>query len=130
MLPNPPEPTAEVIAAERAWLAAHLQLDLAALERLMADEYVQVNDRGELVGKQEVLASFQGGRRIWQEASSGEYKVRVYGHTAVVLGRWQARGINAGQHFDYAARYVAVWVYREARWQIVSDQSTTINDQQ
>ena len=53
--------------------------------------------------------------------------VRVYGEAAIVIGRWQARGINAGQTFDYTARYMSVWVWRDERWQLVSDQSTDIS---
>jgi len=52
--------------------------------------------------------------------------VRVYGDVAVVVGRWRARGTNAGRAFDYAARYGAVWVRHEGEWRMVSDQSTPI----
>lgn len=98
----------QVIQAERAWLEAHLLFDVSTLDSLMADEYTQVNSRGELIGKQQVLASFRTGQRYWQQAESDEYQVRIYGEVAVVVGRWRAKGVNAGQPFDYAARYVAV----------------------
>ena len=52
--------------------------------------------------------------------------LRVYGTTAVVVGRWRDKGVNAGQPFDYAARYVSVWVKRDGEWRMVSDQSTPI----
>ncbi len=55
-----------------------------------------------------------------------EHEVRIYGNTAVVVGRWQARGTNAGRIFDYSARYVAVWVKLDGEWRMVSDQSTRI----
>jgi ketosteroid isomerase-like protein len=116
----------QVIQAERAWLQAHLQLDTALLDNLMADEYTQVNSHGALVSKQEVLASFLSGTREWDWAGSDEYRVQIYGEVAVVYGRWRARGVNAGHPFDYAARYVSVWVYRDSRWQMVSGQSTEI----
>ena len=123
------DPAAHVIEAERQWLSAHLKLDLVLLDRLMADEFLQVNYRGELLSKQQVLASFKSGNRYWQEANSGEYKVQVYNEVAVICGCWRAKGVNTGQSFDYAARYVSVWVYRDKRWQMVSDQSTTITDE-
>ena len=128
-LKDMPDPAAQVIEAERQWLSAHLKLDLVLLDRLMADEFLQVNDRGELLSKQQVIASFKSGNRYWQEANSGEYKVQVYNEMAVICGSWQAKSVNTGQSFDYAARYVSVWVYRDKRWQMVSDQSTTITDE-
>lgn len=116
----------QVLQAGREWLLAHLNCDVAALDHLMADEYAQVNDEGKVLHKAEVIASFESGARHWNEARSDEFQVRVYGEAAVVVGRWQARGVNAGQAFDYAARYVSVWVWRDDRWQMVSDQSTDI----
>jgi ketosteroid isomerase-like protein len=90
----------------------------------MAPDYVQVDGSGGLVGREEVLASFRSGERNWDEAYSDDHRVRVYGDVAVVVGRWRARGTNAGKSFDYAARYVAVWARHAGEWRMVSDQST------
>ena len=75
---------------------------------------------------EQVLESSRSGGRGWDEARSDDHDFRIYGNTAVVIGRWRARGINAGQPFDYAARYVSVWVKSEGEWRMVSDQSTPI----
>ena len=115
-----------VLQAERDWLQAHLNCDVTALDRLMADEYAQIVTTGVVVGKAEALASYASGLRHWDEAHSDEVQVRVYGEAAVVIGRWRARGVNTGQPFDYAARYISVWVLRDDRWQMVTAQSTTI----
>jgi hypothetical protein len=112
------------LQAESEWLLAHLRLDGDALDRLMAPDYAQVDDRGRIVSKDQVLASLRSGERGWEEAHSDEHDVRLYGNTAVVIGRWRARGANAVQPFDYAARYVSVWVEHEGEWRMVSDQST------
>ena len=116
----------EVLRAEREWLSAHLRCDVSELERLMAPDYVQIDASGRVVGREEVLASFRSGERKWDEAHSDDHRVRVYGEVAVVVGRWRARGTNAGRAFDYAARYVAVWAQHEGVWRMVSDQATPI----
>ena len=105
---------------------AHLNCDVAALDRLMADEAAQINSVGRVVSKAEVIASFDSGERHWDEAHSNEFRVRVYGETAVVIGRWQARGVNTGQAFEYSARYLSVWIWRDGRWLMTVDQSTDI----
>jgi ketosteroid isomerase-like protein len=115
-----------VIGAEQEWLRAHRECDLVSLERMMADEYAQIVEGGEIRTKEEVLATFRAGDRHWDRAESDELDVRVYNDFAVVIGRWRAKGVNAGRPFDYAARYVSVWVYRDERWQMVSDQATSI----
>jgi ketosteroid isomerase-like protein len=123
---EPPVAAEEVLRAEREWLSAHLRLDVSALERLMAPDYVQIDGEGRLVDKEDVLSAFRLGGRSWDEAHSDEHRVRIYGDVAVVVGRWRARGTNSGRAFDYSARYVAVWARHGGRWRMVSDQSTPI----
>lgn len=106
----------QVLLAGREWLLAHLHVDAPALERLMDPDYLQIDTEGATVGKEQVLALFR----------SDEHHVRVYGDTAVVVGRWRAKGENAGRSFDYQARYVSVWVRRDDSWRMFSDQSTPI----
>ncbi len=89
----------QVLRAEREWLLAHLRLDVRVLDRLMAPEYAQIDDKGRVVDREQVLASFRSGERGWEEAHSDEHDVRVYWNTAAVVGRWRASGVNAGQPF-------------------------------
>ena len=117
---------AQTLQAERDFLLAHLNCDIAALDRLMADEGAQINSVGRVVSKAKVIASFDSGERHRDEAHSNEFRVRVYGETAVVIGRWQARGVSTGQAFEYSPRYLSVWIWRKGRWQMTVDQSTDI----
>lgn len=116
----------EVLQAEREWVEAHRRLDIAALERLMADEYKHIRADGTVVGKEEDLASYETGDRYWDFAESDEYDIQLYGQTAVLIGRWRARGENAGERFDYAARFISVYVKRHGRWQMVAAQPTPL----
>lgn len=119
----------EVIQAEKAWVNAHRRLDIDALERMMADDYKHIRADGVVVGKAEDLASYQTGDRYWEFAESDEYDIQVYGQTAVLIGRWRARGMNAGERFEYTARFISVYVKRDGRWQMVAAQSTPLADQ-
>ena len=116
----------EVIQAEQAWVEAHRRLDIATLDRLMADDYKHIRADGQVIGKAEDLASYQSGDRYWEFAESDEYDIQLYGRTAVLIGRWRARGMNAGERFDYAARFISVYVKRDGRWQMVVAQSTPL----
>lgn len=116
----------EVLQAEQAWTAAFLKLDLATIEQLMADDYTIIQPGGAVWDKAKTLASLRSEQRHWDTAGSDELSVRLYGETAIVIGRWTAKGVNHGQAFGYQARYQAVWVKRAGRWQIVADQSTEI----
>jgi len=117
----------EVLTVERAWTEAHLRGDLQTLEKIMAFDYVKIKSDGSLSDKKTTLASYQPDRRAWDVARGDEYDVRVYGETAVLIGRWIARGHNDGQPFDYAARFLSIYVRRDGRWQMVAEQSTEIS---
>jgi len=119
---------AEVLAAEAAWTEAHRNTDKAAIKHLMHPNYTIINPQGRVVRCDEALASYVPGQRQWEFAESAEHEVSIYGNTAVVIGLWRAKGVNNGEAFDYAARYVSVWVKEDDRWQMVSDQSTPIRD--
>lgn len=117
----------QVMTVEQAWIAAHLQGDVATIERLMADDYVKINSDGSLADKATNLATYQPDERFWEVAQGDEYDVRIYGDTALVIGRWTARGVNHGEHFDYQARILSVYVRRNDQWQMVAEQSTEIH---
>lgn len=121
------DPAQEVLAVEYAWTEAHLRGDIKTLEAIMAFDYLKIQSDGSLSDKKTTLASYQPDRRAWDVAHGDEYDVRIYGDTAIVVGRWTARGNNDGQPFDYAARFLSIYVRRDGRWQMVAEQSTEIS---
>jgi ketosteroid isomerase-like protein len=118
---------AAVLAAEREWTDAFRRGDVTAIDAMMAAEYVQITDDGRAVGREEVIRSLREDGRAWEYAESDEHDVRVYGDAAVVIGRWTARGVNNGVRFDYRARFLSVYVRRDGRWLVATDQSTPIS---
>jgi ketosteroid isomerase-like protein len=119
---------AEVLAVEQAWTEAHRRGDVAAIARLMTDDYVKIQPNGAVVDKAASLAAYLPEERQWELAEGDEYDIRVYGDVAVVIGRWRARGVNHGVRFDYAARFLSVYVRRAGGWQMAAEQSTEIRE--
>ena len=116
----------EVMAVEHEWVEAHRVVDIAAINRLMAEDYVRIHADGSVAQRAEVLASYESGRRSWDTVEGDQYDVRVYGDTALVLGRWMVAGINNAKRFDYSARILSVYHRRNGCWQMVAEQSTEI----
>lgn len=116
----------EVEEVEREWTQAHLRGDVATIARLMADDYCKIEPDGSVSDKAATLAKYTPETRYWEKAAGDEYDVRVYGDTAVVIGRWTARGVNNGTQFDYAARFMSVYVKHAGQWQMAAEQSTEI----
>ena len=117
---------AEVIEVERRWVKAHLELDIEAIEKILAEDYVQIRADGAVISKEDLLESYRSGKRVWDYADSDQYRLSVYGDVAVLVGRWRGRGTNDGEAFDYSARFMAVYVRRDGAWQLAADQSTAL----
>jgi len=113
----------EVIATERRWVKAHLELDLDTIASILSDGYRQIRADGSVIGKEELLASYRSGERKWDVAESDDYEVRIYGETAVLIGCWRGVGENAGERFDYGARFLAVYVLEVGGWKLAADVS-------
>lgn len=109
-----------VTEAEQRLAAAHLTLDLAAIADLLHDDYVIVQPGGRLETKQDVLSSYASGERHWQEAEVTQLDVKIYGEMARVVGIWRAVGTNAGNPFDYQARFISIWVKQAGAWKNLS----------
>jgi uncharacterized protein (TIGR02246 family) len=118
----------EVLQVEMEWVQALKELDFETMRRILADDYTQITASGNVIGKQEFLASFEGEQRMWDHAQSSDHHIRIYKETAVMVALWNARGVNHGQKFDYQARFLAVYINHDGRWQLAADQSTPIKD--
>ena len=118
----------EIIRVEQRWVQAHRGLDLPALEDILAEDYVQIRADGRVIGKSEAMQSYRSGKRRWDFAQSDQYRVNVYGDVAILLGRWMGRGENDGAAFDYSARFMAIYVRHDNRWQLTADQSTPLSE--
>lgn len=118
---------AAVIAAEHRLAAAHVTMDLAVFDELFHPDYVILQPGGRVETKVDVLRSYASGSRHWEIATVDQMDVRLYGETALVIGRWRGKGTNGDVHFDYSARFSSVWLRNAAgQWQNVVSQSTEI----
>ena len=112
-----------LIAVEKAWAAAHRVLDLDTIEDLLSDQYRQIQAHGNVIDKDELLASYRSGKRRWDIAESDQYEIRFFGEVALLIGRWRGKGQNQGKEFDYTARFLAVYHLEFGAWKLVSDVS-------
>lgn len=120
--------TNEIVRVEQRWVQAHRDLDLNTLEEILSEDYVQIRADGEVIGKAEAMQSYRSGNRRWDYAQSDQHRLSVYGDVAILLGRWIGRGENDGDAFDYRARFMAIYVRRDNRWQLAADQSTPLSE--
>ena len=118
----------EVLNVERGWVEAHRSLDLDSIRDILADDYRQIQADGRVIGKDELIQSYNSGNRRWEIAESDDYEVRLLGSAALLIGRWRGKGENDGEAFDYAARFLAVYRLNDGEWKLVSDVSVPLEE--
>jgi ketosteroid isomerase-like protein len=117
----------EVRQAIEKYKTALLKRDIAALEKIWADDYVFVNASGEVLTKEQRLANIKSGATALDSISEDEnMTVRVYQNSAVTTSRVTIKGQYSGQPVSGQYRSTVVWVKGPAGWQLVSNQLTAL----
>jgi ketosteroid isomerase-like protein len=115
----------EVREAIEKYKTTLLRRDVAALEKIWADDYVFVNASGEVLTKQQRLANVKSGATALDSINEDEnLAVRVYQNSAVTTNRVTIKGQYSGQSVSGQYRSTMVWVKSSAGWQLVSNQLT------
>lgn len=119
----------ELLKANREYDEALVRGDALVLERLYSDDFIYTTPDGEVRDKAQQLAFTRTGDLRLESGQSDDVRVRVYGNTAVMTGRFTAKGKFRDQRIDIRERYTAVWVKREGRWRLVAEQGNLIKQQ-
>src|SRR3989454_5077974 len=89
----------KIIALEKAWNQAYKLADRKALDALLDDQIVLVNDDGSLQNKAEFLASLNQSNTQEQQVTPESISVHVYGNAAVATGVFRAKGVEGGKSY-------------------------------
>jgi ketosteroid isomerase-like protein len=100
--------------------------DLAALDRLLANELVYTHSSGVVETKAEYIGVLRTGAQKYDAVDYEDTKVMTYGNVGVVAAAVRMRGASKGQPFDNRLRMLHVWVERDGRWQLVAHQTTRL----
>jgi len=116
----------EVRKVESEWGDAFERRDFAALDRIMADEYILTDPLGNVRGKAESLAALATNEVLFESTRSDNVNVRINGDTAVVTGRSTFKGRYKGWSMAGKYQYTDVLVKRSGEWQAVSSHITAL----
>ncbi|HEY0955103.1 MAG TPA: nuclear transport factor 2 family protein [Roseateles sp.] len=119
---------ARLKAQADAWDRAIVARDRAAIEANMADDFRQIDARGNVETKASFIAGLLSPELQLDPYTVEDFEVRVYGDTALISGRTRMTGRHAGQPFSTHYRYIDVYVKRGGAWKIVSVQLSPVRD--
>jgi ketosteroid isomerase-like protein len=114
---GPSGKTEEIQELHNKLIQAQLNGDIAALDRIWADDHIFTNPLGVVQTKAQRLAEIQSGNRKLEHFRVTDVQVRVYGDTAVVTSRAMLKGQRQGQDISGQFRGIDVDVKKQGSWQ-------------
>ena len=120
----------KIAALEGAWNQAYKSGDAKALDVLLDNGIVLVNDDGSVQTKAEFLASVkppgtQAGSQE-QQVAPESMSVRVFGNTAIATGVFRAKGVEGRKSYVRRERFIDTWIYKDGHWACVATDATPI----
>ena len=118
----------ELLKLENAFAEAIVNNDLAGIGRLVADDWIIIDPNGEIVDRTRFFEVIKSGALTHDTMESEDFRVRVYGDSAVVTGITRTKGRFMGQEFSTQERATDVFVKRDRRWQCVLTHLTRFSE--
>jgi len=119
----------EVRKLEREWLDAYEKLDVEAMNRIVADDFVITFPEGSMQTKAQIIEQLKRPRGANSPANkfyTEDVQAKVYGDTVILIGRviteWQREGKTAREQ----NRYTDTYVKRQGRWQVVASHLSNV----
>ena len=89
-------------------IQAQIHADVAALERIYADDFIGVGPSGTVRTKPQVISDFTSGDLRFQSITTHDVRVRVYGNAAVETRRSTMDGQDRGKAVPHDTRFTRV----------------------
>ena len=121
----------DVIALAGTYANAIVERDVGTLERLLADDFVDVSPDGTVSPRAAFIAEYAhppATAPVFESAvfDAADARVRAYGDTAVVTGRSTWRGNAGGHAFTGVLVSTMVVVHRDGQWRIAASHSSAL----
>jgi ketosteroid isomerase-like protein len=117
-----------VLNLDREWNEAYPKRDVAALARVIADDWVCIDGAGLVITKGQLLDRVKSSAGFLDPHTFDETRLRMFGETAIVTGRLSGTGQDDDGEVHLEQRYTRVYVRRNERWQSVATQVTVVKD--
>jgi Domain of unknown function (DUF4440) len=105
---------------------AVVRRDFAEIRRAEGEDFIVTYPDGHLGTREEQIADWETGKVKIVSATADDLTVRLYGHTAILLGRDKITAQIGEQSISGAYRFTDVLLKRKGEWQFVASQSTPL----
>lgn len=114
----------KITALEKLWNQAYKSADTKALDSILDDSIVLINDDGSIQSKKEFLASVKASNAQEQQVAPEFLKVSVHGNVAIASGVLRVKGVEAGKPYTRRERFVDTWLHKGESWVCIATNAT------
>ena len=116
----------KIMALEKLWNQAYKSGDTKALDTILDNSIVLINDDGSIQTKKEFLASVKATNAQEQQVAPEFLKVYVHGEVAVATGVLHVKGTENGKPYSRRERFVDTWLHKAGNWVCIATDATAI----
>ena len=113
--------SSKLLSFEKEWNATYNRSDVAAMNSLLADDFIITIEDGRTFSKSGYIALNGNSTVHVQISEMSEVKVHMHGNTAAVItGTYHEKGLSSGKPYEYHDRFTDVWLNVSGKWQVIS----------
>ena len=120
----------KIAALEQLWNQAYKSADTKALDSILDDAIVLVNDDGSVQTKAEFLASVKSSASQssaqQQQVAPESLNVEVYGNVAIATGVMRVKGVEGAKSYTRRERFVDTWLLKRGNWVCIGTNATPV----
>lgn len=117
----------QVEALEEQWRQAQLVGDVAAMDKLLSDDYIGITMTGQVNTKSQQLDRMRMHKVVLTKLDLGDRQVKLIGSIAIVTSRAEVEGTNEGAPVKGTYRYTRVYQRLPSGiWKITSFEATRV----
>ena len=111
---------------DRQRMDAMARKDLAALDRLIAEDLVYTHSTARLDTKKSLLGAMESGATVYTSVVPSDVEAQDLGDAVVLSGSARISVLSQGRANAFSVRFTDVWSNRGGEWKMVAWQSTRL----
>ena len=100
---------AQIVALEASWRQAAISEDVAAMDKLLSDDYIGISSNGEVLTKTQQLDHMRDHQLVLSKLDTSEFKIKLIGNVAIVTSLAMVQGSSDGEQLQGAYRYTHIY---------------------
>lgn len=126
-----PDYRRQILELEELWRTAQISGDIAAMDKLLSEDYVGITMNGQVVTKMQQLDRIRSRQVEVTKIQLSDVKVKLISNTAIVTSQADVEGTGDGAPLHGTYRYTRVYTrLPSGSWKITNFEATRVGPRQ